>query len=92
MRRQLTGASDWTILKQLAQQEAIASGVQPLSLTPVQVQAWFERKTAIDETVPPTEIMAYYQVHRHRFVLPCLRWESIVVLTDDVLFAIKPWP
>ncbi|MCC6510962.1 MAG: peptidyl-prolyl cis-trans isomerase [Pirellulaceae bacterium] len=84
LQQQLLRASDWIILRQLAQQEGVASGQQSASLTPVQVQAWFERKTAIDETVPSTEIVAYYQVHRQRFLLPArLRWESIVVLADQ---------
>lgn len=89
-RKQLTVETtrviDWKLIGQQTRNEVrlAAAGMAPPTLSPQEIQAWFERRIQIAPDVLSQELLAYYEVNRERYRVPMkLRWEQISVLVNE---------
>jgi hypothetical protein len=81
-----TRVIDWKLIGQQTRNEVrmAAAGMDPPTLSPQEIQAWFERRIQIAPDVSSQELLAYYEVNRERYRVPLrLRWEQISVLIDE---------
>lgn len=89
-RKQLTVETtrviDWKLIGQQTRNEVrvAAAGMASPTLSPQEIQAWFNRRIQIAPDVSSQELLAYYEVNRERYRVPMkLRWEQISVLVYE---------
>lgn len=84
---EITQVIDWKLMSQQARNEvqlASTATASSSAMSPEEIQAWFERRIAIDANIPSSEILAHYEVHKDRFRVPArVRWERASVVLDE---------
>ncbi len=81
-----TRVIDWKLIGQQTRNEVrmAAAGMDPPTLSPQEIQAWFARRIQIAPDVSSQELLAYYEINRERYRVPMkLRWEQISVLVNE---------
>lgn len=77
---------DWKLMSQQARNEVrlASTTAAATSMSGEEIQSWFDRQVTVESTVPSTEILAYYEVHKDQFRNPArVRWERATVILDE---------
>ncbi len=83
---EVTRLIDWKLIGQQSKNEVrlATAGSVSATLSPEEIQSWFERRLQIDTQISSQELMAYYEVNKEKFRTPQrVRWERLTVKLEE---------